>query len=218
MMISPDIFFELQLKDKSAEEIKTIFRGLKREINRLKNILEHPNYTHTIDPAEDVQLACKREYLKGAINALESLGETYKPTVNELKSIDFNNSIPDISRIEFHIGGYFGPNKHVSIAIDDMVHFHISEMEDQVYVIREREFDCKKEDLLAFLPDLFIGEWRRHYSLERYGVCVDDGTQWELIIEYNNDRKSFKSTGDNAYPYNFQRFLDIICLDDQLYV
>ena len=41
MMISQDIFFELQLKDKSAEEIKTIIRGLKREINRLKNILEH---------------------------------------------------------------------------------------------------------------------------------------------------------------------------------
>ena len=71
MMICPKTFFELELKGKSPEEIKTVIRSLKRRINHLKTVLEHPDYTHTICPSEDVQLSCNREYLEEAIVALE---------------------------------------------------------------------------------------------------------------------------------------------------
>ena len=217
MMIDPKTFFALELKGKSPEEIKTVIRSLKRRINHLKTVLEHPEYTHTICPSEDVQLSCNREYLEEAIAALEACGETYKPTLNEQKSIDFNNNISNISKITFHIGGFFGPNTDVSITVDDKVHTYICEMSDPVSIMKEREYEFDKEDFFEYFPDLHMGEWRKHYDLHKYGLCVCDGTQWELTIEYNNGRKPFKSTGDNAYPYNFKTFLEIIGVEEGFY-
>jgi hypothetical protein len=217
MMISPQYFFASQLQGKSTDEIKTIIRCLKRKINHLKSVLEHPDYTHTIDPSEDVQLSCNRDYLKESIAALEARGESYKPTVAEQKDMDFNNNIPCISRIEFHIGGFFGPNTDVCITIDDTVHASIDKMSDPVTMEKENNVECPKEELFESLSDLHLGEWRRHYDLKKYGYFVCDGTQWELIIKYNNGRKPFKSSGDNAYPYNFTRFLEIIGAEDGFY-
>ena len=67
------------------------------------------------------------------------------------------------------------------------------------------------------MSDLNLGEWQRNYDLKKYGVYVLDGTQWELSIEYKNGRKPFKSSGDNAYPYNFNRLLELLGLDEELY-
>ena len=217
MMICPKTFFELELKGKSPEEIKTVIRSLKRRINHFKTVLEHPDYTHTICPSEDVQLSCNREYLEEAIVALEACGEAYKPTVNEQKAIDFNNNISNISKIKFHIGGFFGPNTDVSITVDDKAHVYICEMSDPVSIMKEREYEFDKEEFFEYFPNLHMGEWRKHYDLQKYGLCVCDGTQWEVSIEYNNGRKPFKSSGDNAYPYNFKMFLEIIGVEEGFY-
>ena len=48
MMISPEAFYEINLKGKTADQIMTIIRGLKQELGRLKNIVEHPEYECTI--------------------------------------------------------------------------------------------------------------------------------------------------------------------------
>lgn len=44
MMICPETFYEECLKGKSEKEITKVIRSLKREIGRLKNIVEHPDY------------------------------------------------------------------------------------------------------------------------------------------------------------------------------
>ena len=44
MMICPETFYEECLKGKSDKEITKVIRSLKREIGRLKNIVEHPDY------------------------------------------------------------------------------------------------------------------------------------------------------------------------------
>ena len=44
MMFSPDEYYECFLKGKSAEQIMSRIRSLKREINRLIRALEDPEY------------------------------------------------------------------------------------------------------------------------------------------------------------------------------
>lgn len=44
MMISPESYYEMNLKGKTAEQIMSAIRGLKNEIGHLKNVMEHPNY------------------------------------------------------------------------------------------------------------------------------------------------------------------------------
>lgn len=215
MMIPPSIFYEMQIQGKSAEEIKTNIRGLKRRINHLKRVLEHPDYTSTFHPSEDVQLWCNREYLKVAIEALKTMGEEYHPSKAEQKALDFNENIPNISKIDFHIGGFFGPCTDVTVVIDDSVHIYINNIESPATIPSEDYEEYTKEEFFRFFADLHMGEWSHSYDLFKYGCSVCDGTQWELTIEYNNGRKPFKSSGDNAYPYNFKKFLDVICLEDE---
>ena len=57
MMISPEGYYEMNLKGKSEKEIRSAIRGLKNEIGHLKNIMEHPEYGSEplIHPSEDVR-------------------------------------------------------------------------------------------------------------------------------------------------------------------
>ena len=107
MMISPETFYEMKLKGKTAGQIRSTIRGLKNEIGRLKNLVEHPAYKCTMHPSERVRIFCNQQYLERAIQALEDVGGTYVPTALERKVIDFDNNIPYISKVEFMIGGYF---------------------------------------------------------------------------------------------------------------
>ena len=86
MMISPDGYYEMNLKGKSEKEIRSVIRGLKNEIGHLKNTMEHPDYgseplTH---PTEDVRIWCTRMYLERAKQALLEMGAVYAPSQAEL--------------------------------------------------------------------------------------------------------------------------------------
>ncbi len=217
MMIGPEGYYEEKLKGKSAAQIMTAIRSLKREISRLKNIIEHPEYQCMMHPSDETQLWCFRLYLVRAKEALAEQGETYKPTKKEQKALDFEANIPNISKINFHIGGFFGPNTDVFVDIDQAVHIYINEIESPLTLPSEDYGDYAKEEFYDSLKNLHLGEWQSNYNLTKYGYVVCDGTQWELSIEYNNGRKPFKSGGDNAYPYNFNRFLELLGLDEELY-
>lgn len=45
---------------------------------------------------------------------------------------------------------------------------------------------------------------------------VIDGTQWEFKIEYSNGAKPECYDGDNAYPYNFSKFLELFGLENEI--
>lgn len=80
MMISPETFYEHNLKGKNIEETRKIIRSLKRRINELKlNIVMERFYPKEIyiNPSDGVQLWCTRLYLDTAILYLESLGAKY---------------------------------------------------------------------------------------------------------------------------------------------
>ena len=123
MMISPESYYEENLKNKSADEIITKIRGLKKQIGHLKNKMEHPEYRYAdmIDPSEPVQLHWTKEYLARAIQALEDAGGTYIPSKAEKNAAAFDENIPHISKIIFSIGGFFTGNNEYVISITDPI-------------------------------------------------------------------------------------------------
>lgn len=218
MMISPETYYEMKLKGKTVEQIMTAIRGLKQEIGRLKNVMEHPKYGTEviICPSEATQLSCTRDYLARAKLALAEAGVVYKPSQAELKAQEFDDNFPFISKIVFSIGGFFGGYESRTVTING----------DEICINVEHsliptpsnlgEFEIEpldKEKFMDELSRLYIGEWRRSYRPERFGYSYCDGTQWELEIQFSNGAKPFKCYGDNSYPYNFDKFQELLGID-----
>lgn len=214
MMISPESYYEEYLKGKSEKQILTVIRGLKKHIGHLKNVMEHPNYGNTsiIHPSEDVQISCNRLYLQKAIKVLDDIGCPYKYSRAELKSIELQNNLENISKITFEIGGYFqGFTEYTIEMTDDSATMSSINRLSPERIEKEKKID--KNELLNQLSELYIGEWRKDYNPERFGIAVLDGTQWQLKLEFNNARKPCEFGGSNSYPYNFNKLLDIFEID-----
>ena len=213
MMICPETFYEYNLKGKNAEQIMSAIRGLKQEIGHLKNTMEHPDYAPTMYPTEDTRLWCTRMYLERAKQALTEVGGTYEPSQSELKAEEFENNIPFISKLVFSIGGYFSGNETYTVKIEDE-HLRLwvshSNIPTPSNFDIEQDYPMSKEEFIDGMMDLHMGEWRRNYNLKRFGYVVMDGTQWELEIEFNNGKKPVRFYGDNAYPYNFDKFQELL--------
>ena len=216
MMISPETYYEEYLKGKKPEEILKAIRSLKREITRLKNIAEHPEYVCEMHPSESVRISCSQDYLERAKLALKESGVEYQPTKSELKAIEFDANIPNISKIIFSIGGFLCGEELVEVTITD----DTAELKYGRSYIPTNPDDFDKTETIdkaTFLEEfkrLHIGEWRKNYNTKRFGYTVLDGIQWELEIHYSNNTKPVKIYGDNAYPYNFARLKDLLMCDD----
>lgn len=214
MMISPEYYYEEYLKGKNEKQILSAIRGLKNRIGHLKNVMENPNYgtKPIIRPSEDVQITCNRLYLQRAIKALGDMGCPYKYSKAELKSIELQNDLEHISKMIFEFGGYFqGFTEYtIEIADDSATMSSINRFSPEQ---NEAEKKIDKNELLYQLSELYIGEWRKDYNPERFGIAVLDGTQWKLILEFNNGRKPCEFSGSNSYPYNFNKLLDIFEID-----
>lgn len=217
MMISPETFYEMNLKGKTAEQIRTTIRGLKQKIGRLKNIVEHPAYKCTMHPSEQVRISCSRDYLERAKQALEEAGGTYVPSAAEKKAKEFDENIPFINKVEFCIGGYFNGYETRTYTVDgDKVNTDIEHSltlePSNIGDFEIEEMD--KEYLFEALKDLHIGEWRKNYNTRRFGYMVCDGTQWHLKIYFSNNHNPIKIYGDNAYPYNFESVLELFKIEE----
>ena len=72
MMIDPEWYYEEKLKGKSADQIRSQIRNLKRKIRRLEKMVADPEaYQHErICPSMVVQLEVHRLYLQKAGDAL----------------------------------------------------------------------------------------------------------------------------------------------------
>ena len=216
MMISPEVYYEEYLKGKTADQIMTAIRGLKKEIGHLKNKIEHPDYAPTMCPTESTRLWCSRLYLDRAKQALVEVGGTYTPSQAELKAAAFTENIPFISKVIFSIGGYFGGYETRTFTLkDEQLHMWVehSLILTPSNVEVEPDYSISKDDFLDELRELHIGEWRKNYSPRRFGYVVMDGTQWDLEIQFSNGRKPLKIYGDNAYPYNFDKFRELMGMD-----
>lgn len=213
MMISPESYYEFYLKGKSQAEIITAIRSIKRIIGSLKNTMEHPDYGKyvTMRPSENVQLYFNRKYLAKAIEALEQVGGTYVPTKAEEKVAKFDNNIDSIIKITFEIGGFSeGIMQYVIEIVGESAILHSYKWDME---LEEKQMD--KTEILSKIRELHMGEWRSSYTLKKFGYMVCDGTQWSLEIKYSKGARKAKYYGDNAYPYNFEKFLKIFQLEDE---
>ena len=209
MMISPETFYEMDLKGKTIEEILTVISRLKKKMARLKKIMEHPNYANApkFCPSESVMLSCYRDYLLRAQMALMEAGGTYTPSAAEKKAMDFDENIPFINKVVFCIGGYWNGYETRTYTIDDdkistYIEHSLNLTPSNIGDGEPPEID--KEYFLNSLEALHLGEWRRRYDSD---VC--DGTQWNLDIYYSNGHKPVKFYGNNSYPYNFDQLLEL---------
>lgn len=212
MMISPETYYEMNLKDRTAKQIKTEIRNLKKEMERLKDIMENPDYNQSVPgkPNEATQLFYTRQYLERAKQALAEAGEQYVPSKEEIKASDFDANIPYISTIKLSIGGFFSGNEYYTITLTDGTvqrskkHSFMSDSDADSDIAPSL---MSAEDFLSEVKELHIGEWREDYDTMRFGYVVCDGTQWELEISYSNGHGPVSFTGSNAYPYNFDELM-----------
>ena len=217
MMISPQTYYEMHLKGKSEKEICSVIRELKREIRRLKNIMEHPEYGNAdlSEPTEEVRIWCMRMYLERAIEAMSEIGAVHIPSREERTSRKFQENIEHIKRIRFEIGGFHEGYAIYIITIDEE-HIYF-DMEHSLYpkpiclpehMPNTIDYPMPRYEFLEELRELYIGEWRSRYFPNRYGeeYMVSDGTEWSVDIEYSSREKSVHYVGANSFPYNFKKF------------
>lgn len=219
MMISPESYYEENLKGKTKEQIMTAIRGLKQEIGHLKNIKEGPEYSikEIIHPSEETRLHWTREYLERARQAYAEAGGTYILSKSEQKAADFDANIEAICKIRFSIGGFFGGYQSYVVELTEGLKAYTKLWEDEEPLSLwddDNEEPFTKETFMEALKGLYIGEWRRRYSTERFGYVVCDGTQWKLEFEYNNGQRPVRFNGDNSYPYNFDKFQMLFGIDN----
>lgn len=218
MMISPEGYYEYYLKGKTKEQIQTVIRGLKQEMGRLKNIMEGPDYglEPIIHPSEDTRIYWTREYLERAKLAYRESGGTCKLSMAEKKAADFDENMDAICKIAFSIGGYFGGYRSYIVELSDDIRAYTKLWEDEepLLLLDDDKEPFTKNTFVASLKNLYIGEWRRYYSTKRFGYLVCDGTQWELVFEYNNGNKPVRFDGDNSYPYNFDKLQKLFGIYD----
>lgn len=206
MMISPELYYDENLKGKSAEEIMHQIRSLKKDCNRLKRELE----LNCLEPAIAVSpnpltmIKVYRDYLDRAKQALDESGVKYEPTILEKREISFNESLKSIKNILFYIGYVGGPNQgneywDISIVGDDAkcVHSSSHNIDKELSIL-------SKEEIKKAFEDIHIGEWKRNY----YNREIFEGTQWCLELEFNDSRRRIRISGSNAFPYNFEELVD----------
>lgn len=219
MMISPESYYEENLKGKSKDQIMRAIRGLKQEMGRLKNTMESPDYGQELImlPSEDTRIYWTREYLVRAMTAYTQTGGTYPLSKSEEKASTFDSNIDSVNKITFCIGGFFGGYRSYVVELSDNLKAYTKLWEDEeplVLLEADNEEPFTKVTLIAALADLHIGEWRTRYSTQRFGYTVCDGTQWELELEFSNGHKPVRFYGDNAYPYNFDKLKMLFGIDD----
>ena len=219
MMISPEGYYEENLKGKPKDQIMSAIRGLKQHIGLLKKTMESPDYGQEaiVHPSEDTRIHWTREYLKRAKLAYNQAGGKYTLSKAEEKTADFDSNMDSICKIIFSIGGFFGGYRSYVVELSDEVKAYTKLWEDEEplsLLDTDNDETFTKATFIASIAALHIGEWRRRYSTQRFGYTVCDGTQWELEFEYNNGHKPVRFDGDNSYPYNFDRLKMLFGIDD----
>ncbi len=219
MMISPESYYEQYIKGKTKEQIRSAIHGLKQEMGRLKNTMESPDYVQEpiVHPSEDTSIHWTREYLERAKLAYVQAGGTYNLSKSEEKVVDFDANTDSICKITFSIGGFFGGYRSYVVEISDNLKAYTKlweNVEPLALLDTDNDETFTKATFISALADLYIGEWRRSYSTQRFGYMVCDGTQWELEFEYNNGHKPVRFNGDNSYPYNFDKLKMLFGIND----
>ena len=213
MMISPDTYYELELKARSKTHILKEIRSLRKEIEEQKEKIEYSRIKPTcwMDPFPFVIIEMNRLYLKEAKRALEEIDEVYKPSRIEKKGLKFNENIKDLKSIRLEMGylfrGYILSEADIN-RTDPVI--TIIDFDGKLL----NRFSVNKDSFLNSLSEFYIGEWQNDYDPLRFGEGRLDGIQWTLKFAYDGKHKEIEIGGSNDYPYNFKEFIKLLRLDE----
>ena len=217
MMISPEAYYEVNLRGRSPKEIQACIRSLKRRMGELKNRMEDPNVgPEMVLPSAETELYWTREYLALAKKAYAEAGGEVRESAAEKRAARFRTRLPFLKTIRFYIGGYFGGRNMYELAVENdklrLKGVNLREdtplMEDKTILRLEEDREIRTgEELRDYLEEIHIEEWIPDYNTERFGYSVCDGTQWEVTFEYSNGARSWRSGGSNCYPWNFNELV-----------
>ncbi|MBV4171298.1 hypothetical protein [[Clostridium] innocuum] len=212
MMISPDVYYEFELKGRSKTHILKEIRSLRKNIKNQKEIIEYSRIkpTQWTAPSPFVSIEMNRLYLKEAKRALEEIGEIYKPSRIEKKGLKFNENINDLKSIRLRMGyfckGYM--SSKILIGKTDS-NITVTDYDDKEL----NRFSMDNDSFFKSLSDLYIGEWQSNYSPLRFGMGALDGIDWILEFSYYGKHNNLEFARGNDYPYNFKKFIELLGLD-----
>lgn len=215
MMISPESYIEMELSGKSREKALKMVESLRKEIRRLKRIIEETPYSDEfeIKPSPQTRISVSRDYLVAAKSFFKSQGWEYEPSKKEIKDKEFNARLKDLEEIELYYGGFFGKSINCRISfsgskiiVEDLIVFgKDNEREKSTLPCFD---DMTRTSFLRELRDIHMGEWKREYM----DPDILDGTQWEVDVRFADGKKQHFS-GSNKFPYNFNEFLEVMRID-----
>lgn len=213
MMISPEAFYETELKGKSQKELLKVISSLKREIKNFKKHIEegtHPE-EDMILPNRLTRISMDREYLKQAIKAYEETGKEYPYTAAERKALEFNEALNSFKSLKVLYNGYylFSSKRITCIEDGDDVKITIDALDDNHKPSFSTIETIDKTDFIDELKELYIGEWDK-----KYVVLAEGGVQWKLTFEFSNGIKPISFSGSNAVPYNFNQLEELLGIND----
>ncbi|WP_230399275.1 hypothetical protein [Novisyntrophococcus fermenticellae] len=213
MMISPETYYDMELKGKFKEEIMIAIQELKEEINEMKNVVESTEMhsEQLVHPSPKVRIKCDLDYLERAKAALSEIGEIYVPSEEEKKSDKFNNHMDSLWKITLCRDGYLIGRITYCVTVENasaiMCIKHFPNLKNNA----RRTYGMDKDFLLESIRGLHIGTWDTEYN--DYDVL--DGEGWELVLEFADGFEKQEFSGINAYPWNYEDLWDALQIEDE---
>lgn len=214
MMIGPGSFIAENIEGKTREEAVKEVKSLWREIRRLKKMIEEESRSEEMmyHPSPGVRISVYHDYIEAAKAYFEEQGWEYEPSKEEIKDREFNDRLDQVEKIEVEYGGFFGGGVSLTITFDGE-DIRVNRIARPYAVDPDKtdkdEFEgMTRTEVLDEIKKIHMGEWASDYN----NPYVLDGTQWSVAFKYSDGKKR-EFGGSNKYPYNFDRFLDVMLIE-----
>lgn len=205
-MMTLNQFREHVLTGKTVEELYSLIEDFKIEKVFLKVGIEQKNIVSFTLPPETMMTKINnyRLYIQETYDQIEKMGGTSNRTADEAFALKFQENLENIDQIDYQIGGYFEGYEDYKMQFEDNKAVFTKDGESP------KQAAMDKETCLNELRELYMGEWRELYDSNDYGSDILDGTSWSVVIHYKNGLETVGFAGNNAFPYNFGHFNNLI--------
>lgn len=199
------------IKDQSDEILTMHVLRLQKQKSQLKRKIEYHQIgkPRPLMESDALKINRYRQYIQDTLFALDKIGKAHLFIESRFEAIQFQKSIPFISRLDFYIGGYLGGLERYEIVIENDRAYITYSLSDTPSVppviIMEPDYMSKKE-FIAFMYSLHMGEWQNDYCTNRHNYMMLDSIVWEVNVYYENDLEMKEFSGLNVFPYNFSLF------------
>lgn len=209
MMIGPEAFYEFECAGKTRDELLKLSKTLRSEIARYTKMLEDPAARDPeleLLPSPDTVLELDYEYLQTVRKAFSALGEEYPATPAEQKAAAFDATLENLASLTYVISGYlYGAETFRLIPGDGGYFTAIYEKHISGDGPESSALSLPKEEVLAELLRLHMGDWKRRYE----NPTVLDGVSWSVTLTYRDGTGKCEFSGRNSFPWSFGRLEDL---------